>query len=123
MAAAPKLLVQTIRDVTIVDFRDSSILDTVQIEQIGQQLFKLVDEQARKKLVLDFETVRFLSSSALGMLITLRQKSQAIKGTIILCSLRANLMEVFKITNLHKLFTFAENEEAALATFGITTAG
>ena len=67
MAAAPKLLVQTIRDVTIVDFRDSSILDTVQIEQIGQQLFKLVDEQAKKKLVLDFETVRFLSSSALGM--------------------------------------------------------
>ncbi|MBN1491478.1 MAG: STAS domain-containing protein [Phycisphaerae bacterium] len=123
MAAAPQLLVQTIRDVTIVDFRDSSILDTVQIEQIGQQLFKLVDEQARKKLVLDFETVRFLSSSALGMLITLRQKSQAIKGTMVLCNLRANLMEVFQITNLHKLFTFATDEKAALATFGVTTAG
>ncbi len=123
MAARANLLIQSIRDVTIVNFGDSSILDTLQIEQIGAELYDLVDNKNRKKLLLDFSKVRFLSSSALGVLITLQKKSAAIKGKVLLCALRKELMNVFKISCLDRLFEFFDDEEKALASLGITAAG
>ncbi len=123
MAARANLLIQTIREVTIVNFGDSSILDTLQVEQIGQELYALVDVKDRKKLLLDFSKVRFLSSSALGVLLTLQKKSAAIKGKLLLCGLRKELMNVFTISRLDRLFEFFEDEAAALASLGITAAG
>ena len=123
MATPARLLIHPIRDVTIVNFNETTILDTVQVEQIGEQLYDLVDKRDRKKLILDFSDVRLLSSSALGVLITLHGKAGKIKGRVILCGLRQELMKMFKITKLHKLFTFCDNEEQALAAFGLTTAG
>jgi anti-sigma B factor antagonist len=123
MEASSGLLIQHIRDVTIVNFEDSSILDTAQIQALGEQLYKLVDVKCCKRLLLDFSKVQFLSSSALSVLINLRNKSAAIKGTLVLCSMRKDLMKVFEITKLNKLFTFCANEDEGLATFGITSAG
>ncbi len=123
MPAPARLLIHPIRDVTIVNFNDASILDAVQVEQIGEQLYELVDRKGRKKLVLDFSNVKLLSSSALGVLITLRKKADQIRGQVVLCGVRKDLRKVFKITRLNKMFTFCDDEEKALATFGITTAG
>ena len=123
MADSARLLIHSIHGVTIATFQDISILDTVQVEQIGEDLYELVDTRDCKKLVLDFSTVRFLSSSALGVLITLQKKAKAIKGQIVLCGLRNDLRKVFQITRLEKMFTFCRTEEEALATFGVTTGG
>jgi len=123
MAGSGKLLIHPLRDVTVVNFVDASILDAQQVQQLGQELFDLVDKQARRKIVLDFEKVRFLSSSALGVLITLRKKTDAIKAKIVFCNLRDELRKVFKITNLEKMFEFYKREEKALSVFGVTTAG
>jgi anti-sigma B factor antagonist len=117
------LLIQKIRDVTIANFEHPSMLDAAQIQAIGEQLYKLVDVKYCKRLVLDFSKVQFMSSSALGVLINLRNKSVAIKGSLVICGLRKDLMKVFEITKLNKLFTFCANEDEALATFGVTTAG
>ena len=123
MATSSRLLIQSIRSVTIVTFQDASILDTVQVEEIGETLYDLVDSRNCKRLVLDFTAVRFLSSSALGILITLQKKAKTIKGQVVLCALKDDLRKVFQITKLEKLFTFAKTEEEALAVFGVTTAG
>src|SRR5437667_379484 len=118
-----RLLIHPIRDVTVVNFNESSILDALQVQQIGEELYDLVDTKARRKIILDFANVKFLSSSALGVLITLRKKSAEIKGQVLICSLRPELRKVFKITNLEKLFEFYDTEERALTTFGVTTMG
>lgn len=123
MAASGKLLIHPIRDVVVVNFNDASILDAAQVQQIGEELYALIDQQARRKIVLDFEKVRFLSSSALGILITLRKKADQIKGRVVLCNLRDDLRKVFRITNLEKMFEFHDSEEKALGSFGVTTMG
>jgi anti-sigma B factor antagonist len=120
MANKANLLIQSIRDVTVVNFEDTSILDTLQIELISQTLYDLVENRNQKKLVLDFSKVRFLSSSALGMLISLRNKSKAIKGSLAICALRDDLRKVFTISRLEKLFSFYKNEQDALTAFGVT---
>ena len=120
--AGARLLINMMRDVTVVTFNETSILDTLQVQQIGEELFQLVDAKSRSKLVLDFSNVRMLSSSALGTLITLRKKAQDIKGRIVLCGLRPEIRKVFKITSLEKLFEFQDTEEKALGVFGVTVA-
>ncbi len=119
--AEAQLVVQNIGGVVIASFSGASILDAQAIEAIGEQLYELVDEQAQRKILLDFSHVRFLSSSLLGVLISLQKKSQVIKGQVTICSLRADLRKPFKITHLDKLFKFYDNEEDALKSFGIFT--
>ena len=117
---ATEFLVTNIRGVTVVGFQSQSILDSVEVETIGQRLYRLVDEQAQRKIVLDFGQVRLLSSQMLGVLINLHKKAEKINGALILCGLRPELGKVFKITRLDKLLKFAKDEEAALNEFGVS---
>lgn len=123
MSTAARLVIQSIRDVTIVRFQESSILDTLLIQRISDELSHLVDAKYKRKLLLDFTDVKFLSSSALGVLVALKKKSDAIKGEVVLCGLRKDLRKIFKITSLEKLFKFADDERGALEVFGVTAAG
>ncbi len=122
MDVAPKTMIQTMWDVTVVDFQEARLLEAQQIEAIGRELYRLVDEMDRKKLILDFTKVQFLASAAIGMLMNLHKKTTAIKGTFVICSLRRELMKVFEIMKLTKVFKFAANEDEAFALLGYTAA-
>ena len=91
--------------------------------EISEELNHLVETQHQQKLLLDFMKVKFLSSSALGILVTLRKKVDANKGDLVICGMNPELRKVFKITNLEKLFKFADDEPSAMALLGATTAG
>src|ERR671922_473412 len=95
-----RLEAEEIGDVTVVSFMDRKILDEQNIQVIGEQLFSLVDESGRKKLLLNFANVEHLSSAALGKLITLNKKLQQAGGRLVLCNIRPEILEVFQITQL-----------------------
>ena len=120
MTAQPRrrrLEVEDIGDITVVNFTDRKILDEQNIQMIGEQLFSLVDEQGRKKVLLNFGNVEYLSSAALGKLITLNKKLQAAGGRLILCNIDPQIYEVFEITKLDKIFKIHKEEQAALQAF------
>ena len=109
------LVVAEVQGVMVVGFQTSSIMDLATIEKIGGELYALVEQQARKKIVLDFSAVRFLSSQMLGVLIQLQRKARQIGGRVVLCAMRPDLMKVFQITRLDKILEFASDERQALA--------
>ncbi len=112
-----RLEVEHIGDVTVVNFVDRKILDEQNIQIIGEQLFSLVDEEGWRKILLNFSNVEYLSSAALGKLITLNKKLQAVGGRLILCNIDPQIYEVFEITKLNKLFTIHKDEQSALQAF------
>lgn len=112
-----RLEVEEIGDVTVVNFIDRKILDEQNIQIIGEQLFSLVDEQGRRKLLLNFGNVEYLSSAALGKLITLHKKLAAAGGRLILCNIDPQIHEVFEITKLDKVFNILKGEQEALQAF------
>ena len=112
-----RLEVEQIGDVTVVNFIDRKILDEQNIQVIGEQLFGLVDEEGCRKLLLNFNNVEFLSSAALGKLITLNKKLQAAKGKLILCNIDPQIHEVFEITKLDKFFNIQKEEQDGLQAF------
>src|SRR5438874_194346 len=82
-----RLEVEDIGDVTVVNFTDNKILDEQEIQIIGEQLFSLVDELGRRKLILNFSIVKYLSSAALGKFLTLNKKINAAGGRLVLCNI------------------------------------
>jgi anti-sigma B factor antagonist len=112
-----RLEVEDKGDVTVVRFTVKKILDEQNIQVIGEQLFGLVDELGRRKLVLDFGNVTYLSSAALGKLITLSKKLHAAGGKLILCNVAPQVYEVFRLGKLTKLLNIQQDLEAALESF------
>jgi anti-sigma B factor antagonist len=120
-SARRRLDLESIGGVTIISFRDDRIVSDEVIEEIGEQLLALVEEQGARRLLLNFGHVKALSSAALGKLLVLRQKLATVKGTLRLCCVHPELLEVF---HLHRpkgapaLFEVYPEEQEALEAFG-----
>jgi anti-sigma B factor antagonist len=112
-----RLEVEDVGGVTVATFTDRKILDEQNIQVIGDQLFRLVDQQGTKDLVLNFANVEFMSSAALGKLMVLRKKVQEAGGKLVLCNIDPRIYEVFTITKLDKLLVICGNEQEALQKF------
>ena len=107
------LVIGEVLGVTNVLIEDVSLLDPVAIERIGRQLFELVDDKARRKVVVDFHRVRHLSSQMIGVVIQLHKKAQAIKGHLVLCGLTGDVRRGFEVTKLDKILTITKDETEA----------
>ena len=112
-----RLILEPRGDVTIVSFLDKKILDEVHIQEIGEELFEAIEKKGKTKMLLNFENVDYLSSAALGKLITLNKRLKEENGHLKLCNIKENIYEVFRITKLNKIFEIYDSEEAALAKF------
>jgi anti-sigma B factor antagonist len=118
MCVHQHLAVSDSQGVTLVRLLDCQLVEGLGLENLGQELFRLIESEYRSKLVLDFSLVDFLASAALGKLIALHKKVTAENGIMKLCCICPDIHEVFAITKLDHLFDIKENEAAALAAFG-----
>ena len=112
-----RLEITEVGDVAVVRFVDRKILDAANIQELGDELFGLVENENRKSLLLNFSNVEFLSSAALNKLIILDKKVKAAEGQLKFCHLRPEIHEVFVITRLTQLFDIKEKEDDALKAF------
>lgn len=99
---------------TILRLREASLMDPSVIEALSGHVEKLLGEQKRK-LMIDFEQVQYISSSMVGVLVGARQSVMREKGKLVLCGLNRRLHELLKITRLEKMFVVEPDVEAALA--------
>ena len=114
----PKLKIRQQENLRVVEFEDRKILEEQAINQIGKRLAGLAEETPKPKLLLDFKNVQHLSSSALGMLITLNKQLMEREGRLVLANIHPQIYEVFKITKLNKLFNIQSTTEDAMAALG-----
>ncbi len=111
--------VTTIGELANVRFKDKKIVDSGNIEEMGAEMFSLVDADHLKHVLLNFEGVEFLSSAALNKLILMDKKVKQAGGVLRLCNLRAEIMEVFTITRLNRVFDIRKTESDGLKAFGV----
>jgi anti-sigma B factor antagonist len=113
----PPLSVTRHKDIRIVEFTNNRILDEANIADIGNTLGALIEEAENPKVLLDFATVDHLSSAALGMLINANNKIRERSGQLRLTNIKPQILEVFVITKLNKLFRIFPGRAEALASF------
>jgi len=116
MASSVSRLRITSKDgVTQIAFIDRNILDEANIQQIGDEITRIIESEATPKILISFENVDHLSSAALGTLITINNKVKQKDGQLRLADIDRQIYEVFLITKLNKLFYIHETSEQAMA--------
>jgi anti-sigma B factor antagonist len=114
----PPISVVNLKDVRIVEFTNNKILDEANITEIGNTLNTLIAEKPQPKLLLDFANVEYLSSAALGMLISINKRIREKNGQLRLANIQPQIFEVFVITKLNKVFRILPTRDEAAASFG-----
>ena len=113
----PPVALSQHKDIRIVEFTNNKILDEANISDIGSTLTAIIDETDNLKIVLDFTNVDHLSSAALGMLINANNRIRNKNGQLRLTNIKPQILEVFLITKLNKLFKIFPTRDEALASF------
>jgi|tagenome__1003787_1003787.scaffolds.fasta_scaffold20611025_2 anti-sigma B factor antagonist len=102
----------------VVEIVTASLMDPLELDALGADLYRLVDEQDARRLLLDFGKVQYISSQAIGILAKLHKKTNALKGgLLVLCNLSPRLLELLKIMRFDKLMPIKASQEEALNHF------
>jgi anti-sigma B factor antagonist len=119
MSQAPRcrLRLEDVDGVLIASFVDTKIVAEDQIQEVGEELYALVDDEAKKKILLNFGNVQYCSSTVLGKLVSLKRRVEKSKGKLKLCCIHPDLLVPFKLTGLDKVFEIYKEEQAALDKF------
>lgn len=114
-AANVPFIVTTVDDWTVVEFRTPSLMDPIQLEQTAQALYHIVDEQDKRMIIMDFEKVQYISSQAIGIVLTMNKKLGTLKHSkFVLCGVGEKLMQLIKITRLDRILTIKPTQREAL---------
>jgi anti-anti-sigma factor len=93
------LKTQEIEDVLVVYFTTAKILDESVIQQIGQELMECAESaRQKKKLLLNFQGVKFMSSAMIGKLVLLNKKCKVNGVVLKMCSISPDILDVFRRT-------------------------
>jgi anti-anti-sigma factor len=104
-------------DVRIIFFDQPRLTDAMAIDQCYREILEDLGKSEERNVLLHFGRVAFLSSSALGILIRISKKCKEFKASLKLCNIAPDILEVFKITGLDKVFDIQKDASDALAAF------
>ena len=76
MTDQSKLTITMQDGVAVVGFAEPNLLDAFHVSETDKDLYRLIETDARRLIVLDISTITMLSSQALGVFLNMRQKLQ-----------------------------------------------
>lgn len=110
----PNLSLEFRGRVVVATLTDEKILNEDQLQGLEGSFLPLIEQTPGIQLIIDFENVKFLTSSVLGLLIRISKKVYETDGTLRLCSIESKILEVFRITRLDKVFEIHPNIDEAM---------
>jgi anti-anti-sigma factor len=106
------------QDVTVVTFASAAVLDISTSQSMAKDLLRLADGPPPPRIIVDFSAVRFLASRMLGVLVELSKRAEAGQGRVVVCGLRGDLSRLFRVTQLDRLLTLADDRDRAMQLLG-----
>jgi len=78
-------------------------------------LINLFDAHQKKRIIINMEEVQYIDSSFLGALVSALKYVISFKSDIILVGMRKDIINLFSLIRLDKVFKIYDNFDAALA--------
>jgi anti-anti-sigma factor len=112
--ATQLLDVEHVGEHTIGRFTRRTILDGDAINAVGVRLRQLLNEEGRRRFILNFARVESLPSAMLGTLAAVCNEIDAVGGRLAFCGVDAFLARIFAICNLPAHIPVYRDEQEAL---------
>lgn len=105
--------------VVVVNFQRGRIREEREILKAFEDLGKTIESHPGSSVLMNLESVEYLSSAGLGNLVGLLKKARRVNGHFKLCCLQEAIHELFEVMRLTKIFEIFDSEEAALKSFPV----
>lgn len=89
-------------------------VDVYTAPKLKSRLIDLVDE-GKYNIIIDLQKVDFMDSSGLGVLVGGLKRVKSHEGSIALVCSQENILKIFRITGLVKVFPIYKSNEEAVA--------
>lgn len=112
----------------LLESRDDAVIATVtrpllseeeNIDLWGKDLLDLVDQYGCRQIVVSLENVTYITSAALGKLITLHRKLHRKDGQLVVCGVLDGVNDVLRTSRLNDYFTIAPDVPAAMTMISV----
>ncbi|MDB5352734.1 MAG: hypothetical protein JWN86_3981 [Planctomycetota bacterium] len=110
----PSVQVREEGGVLTAEFWDCLRLDPAPIGTLRAEFEEYRKRTGKSELVVDLIGVTFAGSASLGLFLAMRKSG----ARLIFCNVDPNIREVFRVSNLDPLFSFATDKPSAIARAG-----
>lgn len=104
-------------DILTLRILDERLVEPEQVKRAFDDLTARLEKSEERQVVLDFAAVKFMASAALGKLVQFQKKCQEFQAKLKLSAVAPDILEVFKITRLNKVFDIQSDESTARKSF------
>ena len=105
--------VDDVGQVAVANLLRDKLFDELLIRETAEELLGILAD-GPKAMIVNFQQVQSLSSSAIGQLVKLWKQSQAADIRLVLTELNEAILEGFRVTHLDKQFEINTTEKRAL---------
>jgi anti-sigma B factor antagonist len=107
---------EKINNIVVVTFDNVSRLNALVAEPIKEELKSLFNK-ANTKLILNLEGVQFIDSSGFGVFLSVMKVANNNYGSFKICNVSHEVMELFKLLQLHNVFEIYSNVDDCVKSF------
>ena len=110
------LKTETIQDIIVVRFDNVNRFNALIAEPVKEQL-KEYFNKPKTKLILNLESIDFVDSTGFGVFLSIMKTANNNYGFFKICNINAEVMELFKLLQLHNVFEIYGSLEDCVESF------
>ena len=103
-------------DILIAKFTSEDRFNALITEPVKEMLLSYY-ATPDTKLVMDLEGIKFIDSSGFGVFLSLMKAANNSNGKFKVCNLKPDVMELFKVLQLHNVFDIYNNVDECISSF------
>jgi len=107
---------KSINDILVVSLKDSQRLNALIAEPVKERLLEYYNK-ANTSLVFDLKNISFIDSSGFGVFLSAMKAANNNYGQFKICNVNSEVMELFKLLQLHHVFEIYDELESCLMSF------
>ena len=110
------LKTESIEDIIVVRFNNVNRFNALIAEPVKEQL-KDYFIKPKTKLILDLESIDFIDSTGFGVFLSIMKTANNNYGFFKICNINSEVMELFKLLQLHNVFEIYSTLEDCVESF------
>ncbi|HEC42324.1 MAG TPA: anti-sigma factor antagonist [Bacteroides sp.] len=110
------LKTETIQDIIVVRFDNVNRFNALIAEPVKEQL-KEYFNKPKTKLILNLDSIDFVDSTGFGVFLSIMKTANNNYGFFKICNINTEVMELFKLLQLHNVFEIYSSLEDCVESF------
>ena len=110
------LKTEKINNIDVVTFEGVKKLNALITEEVKEELAQFF-EKPNTKLILNLEGINYVDSSGFGVFLSIMKTANNNYGFFKLCNIAPEVMELFKLLQLHNIFEIYEDLDDCVKSF------